>query len=106
MNHPLAISDVAQSSAHDETELDPAELEIEFAEVMQFTREIFGGEVRIEVDPDPEIPGLTHIFFCVASTGNSQTMVARHLDWHRRIDRLALRLQPGLHLGLLVEPRE
>lgn len=91
---------------NDSAGLDPAALEIEFAEFMDLTGEVFGGEVHIEVDPDPEIVGMTHILFCVASTGTPQTMVARHLDWHRQVDRLGLRLERGLHLGLLVEPRE
>ena len=104
MNHPLAISDVAQSSGPDEPRLDPAELEIEFAEVMQFTREIFGGEVRIEVYPDPEILGLTLICFYATTVFESGVTLARRREWHERLE-AAIPVYDR-RLGLCLEPQE
>lgn len=90
------------NSIVDETELDPALLAIEFADVMQMTREIFENDVRIEVDPDPEILGFTHINFCVASAFESKVLVQKLKLWHQRLDEL--RPEYDRRLGINWEP--
>ncbi len=71
-----------------ENELDPAVLEVEFADVMQMTREVFGHEPRIESYPDPEIAGLTLINFCVSTAFDSQQLIAKLNQWHERLEEL------------------
>ena len=85
-------------------ELDVAALQTEFADVVEMTREIFGGDVRIEVDPDPEIVGLTNIVFCVTTIGGPREIADRSEQWHVRLD--AICETHDRRLGLFVEPRE
>ena len=97
-------AEIAQWIADDEAGLDPAELEIEFAEIMKFTREIFGGEVRIEVFPDPEILGLTHISFCAKTIIEPVVTLAKRREWHERLD--AAMPVYDRRLGLCLEHQE
>ena len=92
------------AATNDETQLDPAELEVEFAEVMNFTREIFGGEVRIEVYPDPEILGLTLITFCATTVIEPIVTLARCEEWHQRLN--VLLPVYDRRLGLSLESQE
>ena len=94
----------AVTTGNDEAVLDPAALEIEFAEIMQFTREIFGGDVHIEVDPDPEIFGLTHILFFATTVIQPVVTLARCREWHVRVD--AMSPVRDRRLGLCLEPQE
>ncbi len=86
----------------DETDIDVATAEIQFSDVLQITRDIFGGAVRIEVDPDPEIMGLTNIVFCAEFNGTPRETVDRSKEWHVRLD--ALYPIRDRRLGLFVEP--
>lgn len=87
----------------DETDIDVATAEVQFADVLQITRDVFGGAVRIEVDPDPEIIGLTNIVFCAEFDGTPRETVERSHLWHVRLDELyPVR---DRRLGLFVEHR-
>ena len=99
MTLPTAVSDASLT-------LDLAELEVEYAAIVDITHEVFGGEVHLEIEPDPEIVGLTYLLFCVPTTGDPATIAAGHNEWHRRVDRLISSQARGLHLGLCVEPRQ
>lgn len=88
--------------ATNEADLDPTALEVEFADVMQMTREVFENEPHIEVDPDPEIVGFTRINFCVVSAFESRVLVQKLKIWHQRLDEL--RPEFDRRLGINWEP--
>ena len=85
-------------------ELEDCDLETEFAAVIDLTRELFSGDVRIEADPDPEIAGLINIFLFATTTGDAATVIARQLEWHQRLDDLPA--GRDRRLRLCVEPIE
>ena len=85
-------------------ELEIDDLESEFAVVIELTREIFSGDVRIEEDPDPEIAGLINIFLFATTTGDTATVMARQMEWHQRL--AALPSGRDRRLRLCVEPIE
>lgn len=89
---------------NDEAELDPALLAAEFADVLQMTREVFGGDARIETYPDPEIVCLNLINFCATTTGTPRELSNLSEVWHDKLE--TLRPVYDRRLGLCLEPAE
>ncbi|MBI3466915.1 MAG: hypothetical protein HY000_28205 [Planctomycetes bacterium] len=61
--------------------------------VESMTRQIFSGEVTMEEREDPEIPNDRHFAFCVVDTGNIEDILARHNEWHARLDEVPVELR-------------
>lgn len=55
------------------------------ADVVRVTNELFPGKTHIEIISDPEEPESSSVVFTVSATGDSQDIVTRRLEWHRRI---------------------
>ena len=91
-------------SVDPQMDLDPALLEAEFADVLQMTRDVFGGDARIDAYPDPEIVGLDLINFCAVTRADSKSLLKMRLEWHRRLEEL--RPVYDRRLGLCLEPIE
>lgn len=53
--------------------------------IMDITREMFPGQVAVEIGHDPEWPEDRYITFIVEVRGEMKDFVAKHLEWHDRI---------------------
>ena len=80
------------------TELTPAMLEA----IVDATRQLFPGEISIEVESDPEWPEEKYIVFGVVAQGSVTSIVDRHCRWLEMIAQLA----PGFrNARLFIDPR-
>lgn len=82
------------------SEAETVALEVRFADVIEMTRNLFDGDVEVESDPDPEIAGLTNIFFFVTTAAESASLIERRLEWHRRLETLPGGLDRRLRLSV------
>ncbi|MFC1758812.1 hypothetical protein ACFL2H_08595 [Planctomycetota bacterium] len=82
----LVASQSVQSPGQQSPNSNPA-----FSKVVQMTKELYAGDVKIEVDFDPAEPDCTHVVFNVSDSGTAQEIVERRRDWHRRLRQI----EPG-----------
>lgn len=54
-------------------------------DILALTEEIFPGEVRIDVEADPEWPQDRYVVFTVKADGDARELVQRQCEWHRRV---------------------
>lgn len=76
----------------------------EFSGAVRLTRELFPGEVGIEVEDDPEMPGKTYVVFNVTAKGQVDDVINRRLEWRRQIHELMPGQADRLKLSVAVEP--
>jgi hypothetical protein len=58
------------------------------AEVLKLTQEMFGGRAMVEHQHDPDFPESVFIVFNIAYAAEPPEIVARHIEWHERVDKL------------------
>ncbi len=58
------------------------------AKAIRLTQELFPGQVRVEVEQDPEIPDDSYLVFNVAAEGTVPDIVKRRLEWHNQVREL------------------
>lgn len=51
--------------------------------VAQYTRELFGGEVEVTDEEDPEIADCHFVVFNAIANGNDEEIIAKDHEWHR-----------------------
>jgi hypothetical protein len=71
-------------------------------DIIRITQEFFPGPVSIELMNDPEYPDDSFHVVQAEATGDIRDIVARRLNWHRRIGELA----PGLVLPISLANRQ
>lgn len=71
-------------------------------QVVDFTAELFPGEMRVEVKNDPEIPDDVFFRFGVDATGTIDDIAARNDEWHARVCRLPARFSGMFRLSIAV----
>jgi hypothetical protein len=58
-------------------------------EVVRITSEMFSGEIKVEIESDPEEPDVSFVVFNVRCAGNPQEIVKRQREWHQRISEIS-----------------
>ena len=59
-------------------------IESEFRLVVECTRQIFGDDIQVVVEEDPEIAGDIHIIFEVKAYGTVDEVLRKESEWHRQ----------------------
>lgn len=57
----------------------------ELEEVVRLTRKLFPGEVRVEFEQDPELPGELYVVFNVVAEGDLEDCINRRLTWRQQV---------------------
>jgi hypothetical protein len=55
------------------------------ARAIRLTQSLFPGQVRVEVEQDPEIPDDSYLVFNVTAEGPLADVVNRRLQWHEQV---------------------
>jgi hypothetical protein len=58
------------------------------AKAIRLTQSLFPGQVRVEVEQDPELPDDSYLVFNVAARGTPAEIVNRRLQWHEQVHEL------------------
>jgi hypothetical protein len=58
------------------------------AKAIRLTQSLFPGQVRVEVEQDPELPDDSYLVFNVAAEGTLAEIVSRRLQWHDQVREL------------------
>lgn len=64
-------------------------VEKQFSDVLQLTKKLFPGEVRVGADFDPECPQARFVEFQVTSSHAVDDILQRQREWNRGVLRLA-----------------
>lgn len=58
------------------------------SQAIRLTQSLFPGEVRVEVEEDPELPDASYLVFNVTAEGTLAEIVNRRMQWHEQIREL------------------
>jgi hypothetical protein len=53
--------------------------------ILRLTKAMFGDEVSVEVESDPEWPDESFVVFLVAASGELQDLLEKQHQWHREV---------------------
>ena len=56
--------------------------------ILRLTKNMFGDDVSVEVDYDPEWPGESYVVFLVAASGELHELLQKQYQWHREVAEL------------------
>lgn len=73
------------------------------AEILQVTKDIFGGLVEVENGFDPDFPDEQWLVIIVENEGTTREILDREMDWHQRV----LKVNPDYtsHVRLCIFPK-
>ena len=73
------------------------------SQAIRLTQALFPGQVRVEVEEDPELPDATYLVFNVTAEGTLAEIVDRRMQWHDRVRELIP--ERAQRLRLSVDPK-
>jgi hypothetical protein len=73
------------------------------SQAVRLTQSLFPGQVRVEVEEDPELPDVSYLVFNVTAKGTIAEIVNRRTQWHEQVR--ALIPENAQRLRLSVDPK-
>lgn len=98
----LRVRSVEQAVKHVRTE-EETRCSAELDELLAFTKDLFGDELRVVDTEDPEIPGRRYFVIEVTATGSVEELAALDDKWHQQLHRIADRNTSRFALSVIRE---
>jgi len=73
------------------------------SQAIRLTQSLFPGQVRVEVEEDPELPDASYLVFNVTAEGTLVDVVNRRMQWHEQVRELIP--ERAQRLRLSVDPK-